>query len=96
MVTLVCDTPEDAARHAQVITTDVWASMGQESEASERLKALDGYQITSRLLDLAADNVCFLHCFPAHERRDRGLFVTPGQPLFGRRQVTGYMPKKRC
>ena len=65
------DTPEDAARHAQVITTDVWASMGQESEASERLKAFDGYQITSRLLDLAADNVCFLHCLPCTRgRRD--------------------------
>ena len=73
------DTPEDAARHAQVITTDVWASMGQESEASERLKAFDGYQITSRLLDLAADNVCFLHCLPAHEGEEiaKGLFADP-------------------
>ena len=72
--------------------------MGQESEASERLKAFDGYQITSRLLDLAADNVCFLHCLPRTraKRLQRVSLLTPGQPLFGRRQVTGYMPKKRC
>ena len=73
------DTPEDAARHAQVITTDVWASMGQENEANERLKAFHGYQITPGLLDLAADNVCFLHCLPAHggEEIAEGLFADP-------------------
>lgn len=70
------DTPEEAAANAQVITTDVWASMGQEDEAKERLKAFDGYQITPALLDLAADNACFLHCLPAHEGEEivEGLF----------------------
>jgi len=70
------DTPEEAAANAQVITTDVWASMGQEDETKERLKAFDGYQITPALLDLAADNACFLHCLPAHEGEEiaEGLF----------------------
>ena len=92
------DTPEDAARHAQVITTDVWASMGQESEASERLKAFDGYQITSSYLILRpityASYTASLHT--RAKRLQRVSLLTPGQPLFGRRQVTGYMPKKRC
>ena len=71
--------PIEGVSGADVVYADVWASMGQESEASERLKAFDGYQITSRLLDLAADNVCFLHCLPAHEGEEiaKGLFADP-------------------
>ena len=73
------DSPQDAARDAQVITTDVWASMGQENETDERLNAFDGYQITPELLDLAADNACFLHCLPAHEGEEiaPNLFADP-------------------
>jgi ornithine carbamoyltransferase len=41
--------------------------MSQEGEANERLQAFKDFQITSELLDQASDDVCFLHCLPAHE-----------------------------
>ena len=61
------DSPEDAVKGAQVVTTDVWSSMGQENEIEDRLRAFNGYQITPALLDSAAKDVCFLHCLPAHK-----------------------------
>ena len=61
------DSPEEAVQGAQVITTDVWTSMGQENEIEDRLRAFNGYQITPALLDSAAKDVCFLHCLPAHK-----------------------------
>ena len=61
------DSPEDAVKGAQVVTTDVWTSMGQENEIQDRLRAFNGYQITPALLDSAAKDVCFLHCLPAHK-----------------------------
>ena len=61
------DSPEEAVRDAQVVTTDVWASMGQEDETDARLEAFKGYQITPALLDRARTDACFLHCLPAHQ-----------------------------
>ena len=61
------DSPEEAVKGAQVVTTDVWTSMGQENEIKDRLRAFNGYQITPALLDFAAKDVCFLHCLPAHK-----------------------------
>lgn len=57
---------EDAVRGADVVYTDVWASMGQESEANERKKIFDGYQINSSVMELAAKDAMVLHCLPAH------------------------------
>jgi ornithine carbamoyltransferase len=58
--------PVEAARSAQVLNTDVWASMGQEAEQKEREKAFAGFQINSSLLE-AADPACVvMHCLPAH------------------------------
>jgi ornithine carbamoyltransferase len=62
---------EDAVRGAHVVTTDVWASMGQEEEARERREAFEGYQVDGDLMALS-DNAVFLHCLPAH----RGEEVT--------------------
>jgi ornithine carbamoyltransferase len=59
-------TAEDAARGAHLVATDVWASMGQESEQSTRKRRFSMYQINPRLLDIADPNVLFMHCLPAH------------------------------
>ena len=56
----------EAARDADVLYTDVWASMGQESEKAERQKAFAGYQINSEVLSLAHEDAIVLHCLPAH------------------------------
>ncbi|AKX46516.1 ornithine carbamoyltransferase [Thiopseudomonas alkaliphila] len=58
--------PKQAVQGAHVISTDVWASMGQEAEAQARIKQFAGYQVTRELLDLADPQVLFLHCLPAH------------------------------
>jgi len=62
----VTDDPREAARDADVINTDVWASMGQEQEQQEREIAFAGYQVNEGLLDSARGNCMVLHCLPAH------------------------------
>jgi ornithine carbamoyltransferase len=58
--------PEEAAQGADVVITDVWASMGQESEAAVRRAAFDGYQINGGLMSRAKPDALVLHCLPAH------------------------------
>ena len=60
------DSPEIAAKDADVLFTDVWASMGQEGEAAERRKAFEGYQINAELMKLAKPDAMVQHCLPAH------------------------------
>ena len=56
----------EAAKDADVLVTDVWASMGQEGEASMRKKVFEGYQINSELMSVAKPDAMVLHCLPAH------------------------------
>lgn len=58
--------PKKAASGANVIFTDVWASMGQESEAKKRRIAFDGYQVNDEIMSLAAKDCMVQHCLPAH------------------------------
>jgi len=58
--------PDEAVRGAHVVNTDVFASMGQESDAESRLLAFKGYQVDNKLMGLAAKDAIFLHCLPAH------------------------------
>ena len=59
-------TVKDAATDADVLNTDVWASMGQEKEREERIKAFKGYQINSEVLKAAKKDAIVMHCLPAH------------------------------
>jgi ornithine carbamoyltransferase len=70
--TLITVEPEEAAAGADVVTTDVWASMGQEGEAEERKLAFKGYVVDQTLMKEAKPSAIFLHCLPAH----RGEEVT--------------------
>ncbi len=63
---VLTEDPAEAARHADVLTTDVWASMGQEKEQEVRSRAFSGYQLNEALLNEAKDNCMILHCLPAH------------------------------
>jgi ornithine carbamoyltransferase len=58
--------PRSAVRGADVVYTDVWTSMGQESEKEKRLKAFAGYQVNDALMKLAHPSAIFMHCLPAH------------------------------
>ncbi|SHF15954.1 ornithine carbamoyltransferase [Modicisalibacter ilicicola DSM 19980] len=58
--------PQQAVEEADLVTTDVWASMGQEQEQKARERDFAGFQVTEAMLDRAASDVLFLHCLPAH------------------------------
>ena len=60
----------EAAKDADVLYTDVWASMGQESEAEERKKIFAGYQINDSLMAVAKPDAMVLHCLPAHREEE--------------------------
>ncbi len=62
----IFDNPLDAAKDADIIYTDVWASMGQEEEKKIREQAFDGYQVNSELMSVAHEDCMVLHCLPAH------------------------------
>ncbi len=64
--------PRSAVVGADVVYTDVWASMGQEHEAEERRQVFEPYQVNEALISRAKSDVVFLHCLPAH----RGEEVT--------------------
>ena len=64
--------PREAVTGADIVYTDVWTSMGQESEAQKRRKAFAGYQVDNQLLSLAREDAIFMHDLPAH----RGEEVT--------------------
>ncbi|MFB9145740.1 ornithine carbamoyltransferase [Halomonas alkalicola] len=64
-VTILRD-PNDAVVDADLVTTDVWASMGQEEEQAKREADFAGFQVTEALLDRARADALFLHCLPAH------------------------------
>ena len=60
----------ECAKGADVLYTDVWASMGQEEEKSEREKIFKGYQINDDVMGVANDNAMVLHCLPAHREEE--------------------------
>ena len=64
------DSIPEAASQADVLYTDVWASMGQEEETVTRQKAFAGYQINSKVMEMAKSNAMVLHCLPAHREEE--------------------------
>jgi ornithine carbamoyltransferase len=58
--------PMEAAKGADIVTTDVWTSMGFESENKERLKDFASWQVDKKMMDVAKKDALFMHCLPAH------------------------------
>ena len=69
---VLTDDPSNAIADADLVVTDVWASMGQEQETQERKQQFQAFQVNAGLMALAADDALFMHCLPAH----RGEEVT--------------------
>lgn len=75
----ITEDPEEAAEDADVLNTDVWASMGQESEKLQREQAFQGYCIDSRLVSLAKPDCIVMHCLPAHRGEEISDEVIEGK-----------------
>ncbi|HEX6721314.1 MAG TPA: ornithine carbamoyltransferase, partial [Burkholderiaceae bacterium] len=70
--------PQEAVRGADLVTTDVWTSMGFEAEAEERKRRFAAYQVNSELMRLAAPDALFMHCLPAHRGEEVDAVVIDG------------------
>ena len=70
--------PKEAVAGADIITTDVWASMGQEEEQAIREQAFADFQVDEALMKLAADDALFMHCLPAHRGEEVSAGVIDG------------------
>ncbi|MEI6873309.1 MAG: ornithine carbamoyltransferase [Verrucomicrobiota bacterium] len=81
---LVFDDPLEAARGADVLYTDVWVSMGKETEAAERMAALANFQINEALTAVAAPGALVMHCLPAYRGKEitAETFEAHAQTLF--------------
>lgn len=83
-VVIQTNSPSEAVAGAHVVYTDVWTSMGQESESKKRLAAFEGFQVGISLMSEAADDAIFLHCLPAHrgEEVSTELMSHPTERVF--------------
>ncbi|KAL3851478.1 hypothetical protein ACJIZ3_013360 [Penstemon smallii] len=70
----ITNDPKEAVKGADVVYSDVWASMGQKEEAEYRRKVFQGFQVDEELMKLAGPQAYFMHCLPA----ERGIEVTDG------------------
>ena len=71
--------PEEAVENSDMVTTDVWASMGQEEEQKLREKAFGNFQVTEKLMQLANKDAVFTHCLPAHRGEEVAAEVIDGE-----------------
>ena len=72
------ESPELAVTGADLVVTDVWASMGQEAESGQREQAFASYQVNEKLMSLAASDALFMHCLPAHRGEEVSAGVIDG------------------
>ena len=81
---LCTDDVLEAAKDADVLYTDVWASMGQEAEAEARKAIFEGYQINDRVMSVARPDAMVLHCLPAHREEEitAKVFETHAEEIF--------------
>lgn len=75
---LITDRPLEAAKSADAIHTDVWASMGQEDEADARRRAFEGFQVGAAVMAAAPEHAVFMHCLPAHRGEEVATAVVDG------------------
>jgi ornithine carbamoyltransferase len=75
---LITTSIEEAVRDADIIETDVWASMGQEAEAEKRKQDFAGWIVDQRLMSMAKKDAIFMHCLPAHRGEEVSAEVIDG------------------
>ena len=75
---VVTDRPVEAAKSADAVHTDVWASMGQEDETDVRRRAFEGFQVDATVMAAAPKHAVFMHCLPAHRGEEVAAAVVDG------------------
>jgi len=75
----ICRDPKEAIANADIVYTDVWASMGQEAEQKEREQAFAAYQVNEDLAKYAKKDYLFMHCLPAHRGEEVSESVIDGE-----------------
>jgi len=75
---VLTNTPSEAARGADLVVTDVWASMGQEEEQTRRARAFADYQVDADIMAVANPGALFMHCLPAHRGEEVAADVIDG------------------
>ena len=80
----ITESVEEAVKDADVVYTDVWASMGQESERQARAKAFSGYQVNKECMKYAKPDAMVMHCLPAHrgEEITEDVFEAHAKEIF--------------
>jgi len=93
--TLFTNSPAEAVKDADVVYTDVWASMGQEHEQLKREAAFKGFQVNRELLSRARSDVIVMHCLPAHrgEEISEDLLDAPGALFWDQAENKRHMHK---
>lgn len=76
---ILCASPDEAIDSADLVVTDVWSSMGQESEANKRTVAFADYRVTKTRMALGAKDALFMHCLPAHRGEEVDADVIDGE-----------------
>lgn len=76
---VMCDDPVAAAKGADLITTDVWSSMGQEQQQKQREAAFRNYQVNDKIMQAARPDALFMHCLPAHRGEEVSESVIDGK-----------------
>ena len=74
-----CSNPMDACKDVDLVVTDVWTSMGKESEQKHRESAFEGYQIDQKMMSVANSDALFMHCLPAHRGEEVSAEVIDGK-----------------
>jgi ornithine carbamoyltransferase len=74
----VCKDPKDACKDADLVSTDVWTSMGYEDENTSRMTAFKNWMVSDSLMALAKPNALFMHCLPAHRGEEVSASVIDG------------------
>ncbi|MBW3591257.1 MAG: ornithine carbamoyltransferase [Actinobacteria bacterium] len=92
----VGDDPAEAVKGAHVLYTDVWTSMGRESEQAERVKVFEDYRLDESLLDSAASGALVMHCLPAHRGQEISSEVMDGPASVVWQQAANRLPVQKA
>jgi ornithine carbamoyltransferase len=88
--------PFEAVRGAQVVYTDVWVSMGEETQRAVRLDALAEHQVSSAIMDAASHDALFMHCLPAHRGEEVTAEVIDGARSVVFQQAANRLPTEQA